>query len=145
MSHPCAMCCSVTHHAGQDCFLLESIFENEVWNFVCQPVSAPNEAAVCAAMIEGAREALAGYSSNIDEDLVLLNSRKFAPGSREEMAVQVRLGEKEALDSLLGFFEGRAASLDTLEYYQERRLKRLGLLDEDGSTTYDSFFRDGIA
>jgi len=28
---------------------------------------------------------------------------------------------------------------------QERRLKRLGLMDEDGSTTYDSFFRDGIA
>lgn len=28
---------------------------------------------------------------------------------------------------------------------QERRLKRLGLLDDDGRTTYDSFFSDGIA
>lgn len=58
---------------------------------------------------------------------------------------QVRLGEKEALDSLQGFFEGRAADLDSLEYYQERRLKRLGLMDEEGKTTYDSFFKDGIA
>jgi [ribulose-bisphosphate carboxylase]-lysine N-methyltransferase len=55
------------------------------------------------------------------------------------------LGEKEALDSLLGFFESRVADLPVLEYYQERRLKRLGLMDEDGSTTYDSFFKDGIA
>jgi [ribulose-bisphosphate carboxylase]-lysine N-methyltransferase len=55
------------------------------------------------------------------------------------------LGEKEALDSLLGFFEGRAADLSALEYYQERRLKRLGLMDEEGRTTYDSFFKDGIA
>jgi [ribulose-bisphosphate carboxylase]-lysine N-methyltransferase len=28
---------------------------------------------------------------------------------------------------------------------QERRLKGLGLLDDDGNTTYDSFFKDGIA
>lgn len=55
------------------------------------------------------------------------------------------MGEKEALDGLLAFFEGRGADLAALEYYQERRLKRLGLMDEDGSTTYDSFFRDGIA
>jgi [ribulose-bisphosphate carboxylase]-lysine N-methyltransferase len=60
-------------------------------------------------------------------------------------SLQVRLGEKEALDSLLGFFEGRAADLTALEYYQERRLKRLGLMDEEGKTTYDSFFKDGIA
>jgi [ribulose-bisphosphate carboxylase]-lysine N-methyltransferase len=59
--------------------------------------------------------------------------------------LQVRLGEKEALDSLLGFFEGRGADLPALEYYQERRLKRLGLMDEEGKTTYDSFFKDGIA
>ena len=42
----------------------------------------------------------------------------------------MRLGEKEALDSLLRFFEQREALLPTLEYYQERRLKRLGLLDD---------------
>lgn len=71
--------------------MLESIFENEVWEFMCQPVSAPNEAAVCAAMSEGTKEALAGYSSTLEDDLALLRGGQVAPGSREEMAVQVRL------------------------------------------------------
>eukprot|EP00878_Enallax_costatus_P025987 GHUV01027854.1.p1 GENE.GHUV01027854.1~~GHUV01027854.1.p1 ORF type:complete len:212 (+),score=73.42 GHUV01027854.1:1025-1660(+) len=131
--------------SGSDCFLLESIFEAEVWDFMCNPVSEPNEAAVCQAMMDGAKEALAGYCSTIDEDLALLRDGQLASGSREEMAVKVRLGEKEAVDSLLGYFEGRATDLKALEYYQDRRLKRLGLLDEDGKTTYDSFFKDGIA
>ena len=41
---------------------------------------------------------------------------------------QVRLGEKEGLASTLRFFEDRLARLDRLEYYQERRLKNLGLM-----------------
>ncbi len=28
---------------------------------------------------------------------------------------------------------------------QERRLKTLGLLDDDGGSTYDAFFKDGVA
>jgi len=32
-----------------------------------------------------------------------------------------------------------------MEYYAERRLKRLGLLDEGGNSTWDGFFKDGIA
>lgn len=32
--------------------------------------------------------------------------------------LQVRLGEKEALDGLMAFFEGRAADLRVLQYYQ---------------------------
>jgi hypothetical protein len=32
--------------------------------------------------------------------------------------MQVRLGEKEALDGVLGYFEGRGADLKALEYYQ---------------------------
>jgi hypothetical protein len=59
---------------------------------MCEPVSEPNEAAVCAAMVEGAREALAGYCSSIDEDLGLIRGGSLVPGSREELAVQVRRG-----------------------------------------------------
>ena len=59
---------------------------------MCEPVSEPNEAAVCAAMVEGAREALAGYCSSIDEDLGLIRGGSLVPGSREELAVQVRGG-----------------------------------------------------
>lgn len=79
-----------TTHSGGDCFLLESIFEAEVWGFMCDPISEPNEAAVCAAMVEGAREALAGYCSSIEEDLGLLRGGGgLEAGSRQELAVQV--------------------------------------------------------
>lgn len=57
--------------------------------------------------------------------------------------MQVRLGEKEALESTLQYFESREKALDKLEFYQERRLKGLGLLDEAGSTTYNEF-EEGI-
>ena len=59
------------------------------------------------------------------------------------LQTKVRLGEKEALDSFLGWLEARAGQLPRLEYYQERRLKRLGLIDDNGDTTYSSFFKVG--
>ncbi|KAJ9508943.1 hypothetical protein QJQ45_028268 [Haematococcus lacustris] len=149
---------------GADAFLLESVFRNDVWGFMSEPVSQPNEAAVCTSMIEGAQAALQGYPASIDADLALLRSGSLARGSVEEMAVQVkgqgqgwmqlmgqvledevRLGEQEALDGLLQWFEERQGSLKRLAYYQERRLRRLGLIDDEGRTTYDSFFEDGIA
>jgi hypothetical protein len=84
------LCVLSIQPAGSDCFLLESIFEAEVWSYMCQPVSAPNEAAVCSAMMDGACEALARYSSTIDEDLALLRDGGVVAGSRQDMAVQVR-------------------------------------------------------
>ncbi|GBF89663.1 rubisco large subunit N-methyltransferase [Raphidocelis subcapitata] len=135
----------LTQLSGSDCFLLESIFEAEVWSFMCDPISPQNEAAVCSSCTEGVRAALAGYATAIEDDLAALRSGKLEPGSRQERAVQVRLGEKEALDSFLGWLETRVGQLPRLEYYQERRLKRLGLIDDNGDTTYSSFFKDGIA
>lgn len=38
------------------------------------------------------------------------------------MTLQIRLGEKEGLDSALQFFEDRTKRLDQLEYYQVRPL-----------------------
>ncbi len=46
--------------------------------------------------------------------------------------MQICIGEQEALSATLQFFEQRSGKLEGLEYYQERRLKGLGLLDEDG-------------
>lgn len=43
---------------------------------------------------------------------------------------QVRVGEQEGLRTTLKWFETRKADLDSLEYYAERRLRSLGLLDE---------------
>ena len=59
--------------------------------------------------------------------------------------MQARLGEKETLDVTLRYFEDRKSKLDRLEYYQERRLKGLGLLDDEGNNTWDDFFKDSIA
>lgn len=74
---------------GADCFLLEAIFEAEVWDFMCAPVSGANEAAVCGCMVDGAREALAGYATSIEEDLASLREGGLVAGSRQEAAVQV--------------------------------------------------------
>lgn len=41
------------------------------------------------------------------------------------------------LEATAEWFKERAKSLQGLEYYQERRLKRLGLLDDDGNTTFE--------
>ena len=57
----------------------------------------------------------------------------------------MRLGEKETLDVTMRYFEDRMSKLKQLEYYQERRLKGLGLLDDDGNNTWDDFFKDSIA
>ena len=61
------------------------------------------------------------------------------------VVMQARLGEKETLDVTLRYFEDRKSKLDRVEYYQERRLKGLGLLDDDGNNTWDDFFKDSIA
>ncbi|PNW71607.1 hypothetical protein CHLRE_16g661350v5 [Chlamydomonas reinhardtii] len=131
---------------AMDAFLLESIFRNEVWGFMQEPVSEGNEEAVCAMLAEGARAALAGYPTTLDQDLAALRSNSTPLGSRAEAALLVRLGEKESLDAVARFFEDRRATqLKRLVYYQERRLRRLGLVDDEGRTTYDNFFKDGIA
>lgn len=135
---------------ASDAFLLESIFRADVWSFMLEPVSEPNEEAVCATLSNGARAALAGYPTSLDQDLAELRAARAAAAgggsSRKEAALLVRLGEKEALDALARFFEDRRATqLKRLVYYQERRLRRLGLVDDEGRTTYDSFFKDGIA
>ncbi|PRW51051.1 fructose-bisphosphate aldolase-lysine N- chloroplastic [Chlorella sorokiniana] len=131
--------------SGADCFLLESIFRNEVWEHMQLPISEENERACYQQLIDGCNAALAGYPTTIDEDLALLNGGSLPTGSRRAAAVRVRLGEKEALDATLRYFEDRIGRLNNMEYYAERRLKRLGLLDDQGKTTWDGFFEDGIA
>ncbi|MEW5304886.1 MAG: hypothetical protein WDW36_007463 [Sanguina aurantia] len=131
--------------SGTDCFLLETIFRDNVWEQLVLPVSEANEGGVCASIVEGAGEALSAYPSSIDQDMSALRGGGLATRSRAEMAALVSLGEKQALDYVLRYFEERTANLKKLVYYQDRRLKRLGLIDDSGRTTYDSFFQDGIA
>ena len=122
-----------------DAFLLESIFRNEVWGHVSLPISEENEGAVYESMVSGCTAVLQQYPTKIDDDLAILNGLTGST-EREKMAAALRLGEKEVLDSTLRFFEERMGQLKEFEYYGERRLKRLGLLDKDGKpTTWDDF------
>jgi len=130
---------------GPDAFLLESIFRNEIWDHLSLPISEPNERAVYESMASGCLSVLQSCPTRIEEDIDLLKSTTNTM-STEAMAISIRLGEKEVLEAALRFFEGRMSQLEDFEYYSERRLKRLGLLDKEGKPTdWDSFFEDGIA
>ena len=130
---------------GPDAFLLESIFRNEIWEHLNLPISEPNERAVYESMASGCLSVLQSCPTRIEEDIDLLKSMTNKL-SNEAMAISIRLGEKEVLEAALRYFEGRMSQLENLEYYSERRLKRLGLLDKEGKPTdWDSFFDDGIA
>lgn len=55
-------------------------------------------------------------------------------GSKLEIAVRVRVGEKRVLQQIEGIFKEKEARLDKFEYYHERRSKELGLVGEEGET-----------
>lgn len=45
--------------------------------------------------------------------------------------------EQEVLEGVADWFRSRLEQLERLEYYHERRLKRLNLLDDDGRSTFE--------
>ncbi len=49
--------------AGQDSFLLEALFRNEVWGHMLAPISEANERAVYQSMLEGCQAALDGCAA----------------------------------------------------------------------------------
>ncbi|KAJ1405800.1 Rubisco LSMT, substrate-binding domain superfamily [Sesbania bispinosa] len=53
------------------------------------------------------------------------------------MAVGIREGEKMVLQQIDETFKKKELELDQLEYYQERRLKELGLCGENGDILGD--------
>lgn len=52
------------------------------------------------------------------------------------IAVRVRAGEKKVLQQIDDAFRERESELDVLEYYQERRLRDLGLVGEQGEIIF---------
>lgn len=56
--------------------------------------------------------------------------------SRLKIAAGIRLGEKKVLQQIDEIFKERELELDELEYYQERRLKDLGLVGEQGEIIF---------
>ena len=122
---------------GSDAFLLEALFRNNAWELISEPISEENETNACETMISGCKDALSQYETSIEQDEDMLSNPDIS--DEKLLSIQVLLGEKKALRNTLRYFETIRASVDRLEYYQERRLRQLNLLDEDGSSTYDPF------
>lgn len=110
-----------------DAFLLEAIFRNDVWGFMDLPVSAKNEKTVCEAVMAACADILERYPENQNA------SEKFDE-SKDRTAIRARLAksivdaEKDALRSCIDHFKREIQQLDTVQYYQERRLNELDLL-----------------
>lgn len=70
----------------------------------------------------------------------MLQDEKLMEGGnldpRLKIAVGIRLGEKRVLQQIDGIFKERELELNELEYYQERRLKDLGLVGEQGDIIF---------
>ncbi|XP_010258272.1 PREDICTED: ribulose-1,5 bisphosphate carboxylase/oxygenase large subunit N-methyltransferase, chloroplastic isoform X2 [Nelumbo nucifera] len=119
---------------GTDAFLLESVFRNTVWGHLELPVSRANEELICRVVRDACRTALSSYSTTIEEDEKIREGRNLKP--RLEIAVGIRAGEKKVLEQIDGIFKKRELELDGLEYYQERRLRDLGLVGEQGEIIF---------
>lgn len=68
------------------------------------------------------------------QDEELLGSENLQP--RLQIAVEVRAGEKKVLQQIDDIFKQREEELDGLEYYQERRLKDIGLVGDNGEIIF---------
>ncbi|KAG8366384.1 hypothetical protein BUALT_Bualt17G0074100 [Buddleja alternifolia] len=119
---------------GSDAFLLESIFRNKIWSFLELPISRANEGLICQVVRTACKSALSSYHTTIEEDEKLKEEGNLS--ARLEMAIGVRMGEKRVLQQIDDIFKERESELDLLEYYQERRLKDLGLVGEQGDIIF---------
>ncbi|TVU09509.1 hypothetical protein EJB05_42986, partial [Eragrostis curvula] len=119
---------------GTDAFLLEALFRNAVWGHLELPLSPDNEESICQVIREACKSALAAYHTTIEEDEDLLKRENLS--SRLKVAIGVRVGEKKVLQQIDDIFKQREEELDGLEYYQERRLKDLGLVGDNGEIIF---------
>ncbi|KAK4758836.1 hypothetical protein SAY87_020137 [Trapa incisa] len=119
---------------GADAFLLESIYRNSIWGNLQLPLSRANEELICRVVRDTCKSALSGYGTTIEEDEELQKIGNLGP--RTEIAVGVRWGEKKVLQQIEDVFKDKEAELDELEYYQERKLRELGLVGEQGDIIF---------
>ena len=124
---------------GKDAFLLESIFRKEVWGFMGLPVSEANERSVVEEIEAACTKALEemnaiekdGGDDETDEN----------DTSPEGLCAIVRDAERKALTRTSEYMQREREALDLKEYYQERRLKDLGL-DSEWDPESDMGFDD---
>ncbi|CAN1794259.1 [Fructose-bisphosphate aldolase]-lysine N-methyltransferase, chloroplastic [Linum perenne] len=119
---------------GTDAFLLESIFRNTIWDHLQLPISRANEELICRVVRDACKSALSGFHTTIEEDEKLMQGEDSSP--RLRIAAGIRSGEKKVLQQIDEIFKQREEELDEIEYYQERRLKDLGLVGEQGDIIF---------
>jgi len=120
---------------GMDAFLLESIFRKEVWDFMGLPVSEKNEEGIyndIEAKCKTALKDMMDVSKGQEEDELQLQntSTTTSSSSSENVCTVIRVLERRALMEMIQVMEREKEALDLKEYYQERRLKDLGLDSE---------------
>lgn len=114
------------HLGAADAFLLEAIFRQALWQEHAQlPVSPANEEAALRDGLERCHAALAGFAGSVQADLGALAEAEG--GSAAFRMATVRYSERRALEASARWFEGQLERLSGLEYYQDRRLRSLGL------------------
>jgi [ribulose-bisphosphate carboxylase]-lysine N-methyltransferase len=116
---------------GKDAFLLESIFRRDVWGYMSEPVSEENERGAVKAIIEACQNALSDISlpEVVNKEKVEETEERDSCSSEmiDWLCSTVRESEQDALSRTLAYMKQEAEALDLKEYYQERRLKSLGL------------------
>ena len=104
---------------NMDAFLLEALFRKEVWGFMAYPVSEINELAVVEMIVDICQTSL--------DDMKAVEDNT---GPNAALCTRLRESESKALKRTLEFMLREKEALDLKEYYQERRLKDLGLDSE---------------
>lgn len=127
---------------AKDAFMLESIFRKEVWEFVSMPVSEQNERDVLDAVADACNKGLAGMQG-------VESSEDDNENSPAQLCAIVRASETKALSRTLEYVNREKEALDLKEYYQERRLKDLGLNSDwnpdEAPTGGDAYGEDDLS
>lgn len=97
---------------GADAFLLEPIFSNQIWTFLETPISIDNERDALDAILDEARALQSAISEPVDG---------------RPLYEALRRTELDALDATISWADADISVLPAKEYYQEKRLKDLGL------------------
>jgi [ribulose-bisphosphate carboxylase]/[fructose-bisphosphate aldolase]-lysine N-methyltransferase len=105
-----------------DAFLLESVFRKEAWGFMALPVSEANEQAVVDYLLEICHTALDEFAA-----CPTTTTKTTTTGTAADLCRQLRAAESTVLERLVTILEQEKQGLHLKEYYQERRLKDLGL------------------
>jgi [ribulose-bisphosphate carboxylase]-lysine N-methyltransferase len=87
------------------------------------PVSEENERLAVNAVIDACQNALSEMEGDDENDNSTLSEK-------QQLCATVRNSERQALERTCVYMKQEAEALDLKEYYQERRLKSLGLDSE---------------